>query len=274
MTIQQLIDAGALFFCSHSGGKDSQAMYCLLRLIIPHDQIVVIHANLGEVEWTGVVEHIKANIDHPLNVVTAQWMDGSEKTLLGMVEKRHAKFQANIERINNGGVIYDANIPKLAAPWPSTAMRYCTSDLKRDPIHKFIRNECTRRGATLAVNCTGIRAEESTARSKLVEFEPCKRLCNTKRTVYEWRPIHRLTTAEVFTAIRAAGQRPFWAYADGNERLSCVFCIMGSPSDLAHGAERRPELYAKYLEMEQRTGYTMFHDKSLADRMIVRSNAA
>ncbi|CEE62926.1 hypothetical protein XAC3608_2030002 [Xanthomonas citri pv. citri] len=32
---------------------------------------------------------------------------------------------------------------------------------------------------------------------------------------------------------------------------------MGSPRDLANGAKHRPELLAKYIEIEQRTGYTM-----------------
>ena len=70
-TIQQLIDAGAIFVCSHSGGKDSQAMYCLLRLLVPANQIIVVHAHLGEVEWAGVQDHIRANIEHKLHVVEA-----------------------------------------------------------------------------------------------------------------------------------------------------------------------------------------------------------
>ena len=76
------IKDGALVFVSHSGGKDSQAMYAHLRAFVPADQIVVVHANLGEVEWSGVIDHIKANIDHDLNVVRAA------KTLLEMVEQR------------------------------------------------------------------------------------------------------------------------------------------------------------------------------------------
>ena len=67
----EAINNGALVFVSHSGGKDSQAMYAHLRAIVPADQIIVVHANLGEVEWTGVVDHIEANIDHDLNIVKA-----------------------------------------------------------------------------------------------------------------------------------------------------------------------------------------------------------
>lgn len=61
--IQQLIEDGAIFYCSHSGGKDSQAMYSVLSKVVPANQMVVVHANLGNVEWSGVIDHIEANIN-------------------------------------------------------------------------------------------------------------------------------------------------------------------------------------------------------------------
>ena len=42
--ILSLIERGAIFYVSHSGGKDSQAMYIyLLANGIPNDQVVVVH---------------------------------------------------------------------------------------------------------------------------------------------------------------------------------------------------------------------------------------
>ena len=55
----------------------------------------------------------------------------------------------------------------------------------------------------------------------------------------------------------AAGQQPHYAYALGNERLSCVFCIMASKRDLTNGAANHPALLAEYAAMESLTGYTM-----------------
>lgn len=229
--INDLIAQGAIFYVSHSGGKDSQAMYALLRDVIPADQLAVVHADLGEVEWTGVKEHIRANVSHQVNVVHAVTKEGEPKTLLGMVEKRGL--------------------------WPSSSCRQCTSDLKRDPIMKFIRHDLKARGAFLAVNCTGIRAAESAARSKKEPLKLNNRESKAGRQVFDWLPIFDLTTEEVFQVIADAGQRPFWAYAK-NERLSCVFCIMGSPNDLRHGAEHNPHLYAKYVALEKKIGHTMF----------------
>jgi len=249
--VQRLIDQGAIFFVSHSGGKDSQALYQFITDLVPHNQIVVIHAHLGEVEWPGVIEHINANISHPLQIARPVYKDGSEKTLLGHVAKR--------------------NQDRPESPsWPSSAQRWCTSDFKRGPIHKVIRKFCNELGVD-GVNCTGIRAEESKARAKLVEFEPCKLLCTQSRTVWEWRPLINWSTSQVFKCIEDAGQEPHPAYAGGNERLSCMFCILGSENDLRHAARVNPGLAQKYIDLEHSTGYTMFHKKSLES--IIASDA-
>jgi len=255
--IEELIARGAIFYVSHSAGKDSQAMYIALNRVVPHGQIVVVHADLGRVEWDGVQNHINATITHPLNVVRAK------KTFFEMVEHR-ARTRPDVP------------------PWPSSATRQCTSDLKRGPIHKFIRNDMKARGATLAVNCTGIRAEESAARKKKAPFKLLDSLCLKERPlksgkvipgreVYEYMPIHHLTTQHVFWIIKQAGQQPHTAYGR-NKRLSCVICIMGCENDILHGAEQRPDLVEEITEIEVRTGFTMFNGMSLKDR-IARAQA-
>ena len=236
--IRGLIEQGAIFYVSHSAGKDSQAMYSyLVSGGVPLAQIVVVHADLGEVEWAGVQEHIRENIYHELHVVRAA------KSFLGMVEKR--------------------------GMWPSSAYRQCTSDLKRDPLHKLIRNDLKARGLRLAVNCTGIRAEESSARSKKNPFTKNKRLSTAGREVYEWMPIFHWTTEQVFQEIDDVGQVPHPAYAGGNQRLSCMFCIMGCRGDLQHAARENPALYAKYVAMEKRIGHTMFTRKEQGETVQV-----
>jgi hypothetical protein len=82
-----------------------------------------------------------------------------------------------------------------------------------------------------------------------------------------------MTTPEVFKTIRDAGQTPHWAYAAGNSRLSCVFCILASAQDLANGARHRPELLAKYLELEARTGYTMHQSRKPLGELVAEGQA-
>jgi len=232
-----MIDTGYQFYCSTSGGKDSQAMYIQLLELVPRHQITLVHADLGEVEWHGVQQHIHKTTSHELHVVRAIWADGSEKNLLGMVEKR--------------------------GMWPSSAHRQCTSDLKRGPIYKFIRGHMKSHGFTRAVNCMGLRAGESAARAKLESRKLNKILSKAGREVYDWLPIHDWSTEEVFEAIAAAGQEPHPAYATGNERLSCMFCIMGSTNDLQNAARQRPELAAKMIALEEKIGHTFKNRQSL-----------
>lgn len=236
-----LIRRGAIFYLSHSGGKDSQAMYALLSEIIPQAQVVVVHADLGRIEWDGVQDHIRETTTHPCNVVRAN------KTFFEMVRHRAATRP---------------DVP----PWPSSATRQCTSDLKRGPIYKFIRNDMKARGATLGVNMTGLRREEGPARAKRQPFGLNKTLSKAGREVYDYLPILEMSETQVFAAIAAAGQKPFWAYKR-NKRLSCVFCIMGCESDVQHGAEQRPDLYQEYLDVEDETGWTMFNGMSLREKV-------
>lgn len=224
--IMDLVAKGAIFYVSHSGGKDSQAMYAQMLKVIPHDRIVVVHASLGDVEWPGTIEHIQDTTVHALHVVQAG------KSFFDMVESR--------------------------GMFPSARYRQCTSDLKRGPIQKFIRQDMKRRGGGIAINCMGLRAEESAARAKRHNLQLNKGQTGAGRDVWDWLPIFEMTKAEVFAVIAGVGQKPHWAYKTGNERLSCVFCIMGSLNDLRNGAQQNPRLYRRYVETERRKGHTMF----------------
>lgn len=245
--IADFVARGAIFYIGSSGGKDSQCMYLALKKFVPSHLIVVVHADLGEVEHEGTQDHIRATIDHPLHVVRAN------KTFFDMVLRRFATRP---------------DVPS----WPSTAFRTCTSDLKVAPIYKFIRADLARRGAKLALNCTGIRREESTARAKKIPLAINKTLSKAGREIWDYMPIFELTTANVFWTIRQAGQRPFHVYEDtsehrGNDRMSCVFCIMANKNDLRNGLRWRPELAAKIAQIEADTGWTFFANETLAERM-------
>lgn len=257
--IASLIERGALFVVNHSGGKDSQLMLIELAKVIPLRQLLVVHATLGEFEWHGAKEHAKAQADAlgvPFLVAHAYWKDGSSKDFLGMVDRRKADRPS-------------------APSFPSKNNRYCTSDLKRDPILREIRRYVAKSGHKLIVNCEGIRAAESDDRAKRNPFTVHEgdKLNAAGRSAWTWLPIFEVPTEAVIPAIYAHGQEPHPAYALGNERLSCVFCFLGSPNDLANGARMRPELFARYVEAEKRTGSTLhMSGKPLAE--LVREGEA
>lgn len=256
--IFDLIERGAMFVINHSGGKDSQAMYLLLRQHVPAAQRVLVHADLGEVEWEGAVAQIRATTSgEPLHICR------SRRGLLQMIRER--------------------------GMFPSPSQRQCTSDLKRGPIERTIRKIITERmaqypkhkgipvdssvvlaaeaGANLIVNCMGMRAQESSGRARLTPFKLSERNSKAGREWYDWLPIHDLSTDQVFASIAAAGQAPHWVYAAGMSRFSCCFCIMSNKADLTTAARLNPALYRTYVELERSTGQVMLMPSKTRGRL-------
>ncbi len=226
MDIQKLIDKGALFVINHSAGKDSQTMTIYLKAIVPAEQLVVIHSHLPEVEWEGTIEHIQNTIgDLEFHVVQAG------KTFIEMVEHRQ-KF-------------------------PDANNRQCTSDLKRGPIEKKIRQLSRLKSRKLIINCMGIRAEESPGRAKKNQFTYNFQQSKAGRKWYTWYPIFGLQLQEVWDMIAYAGQKPHWAYSQGMTRLSCCFCILASQADLKTAAKCNPALYKTIVELEKKLDFTL-----------------
>lgn len=242
--VAALVAQGALFAINHSGGKDSQAMMIkLLEMGIPARQLIAVHADLGDMEWQGTLDHAQAQCDAAgVTLLAAQAIDlkGGAFDLLDMVERKHESRPG-------------------APSWPSAKIRNCTSDLKRGPIARELRRYMKQHGFKVVVSCQGIRAAESVSRSKEIPFRLSERKDDhaAGRTWHIWLPIFEMTTQQVLDTVAQAGQTLHWAYQAGNERLSCVFCVMGSKTDLANGARHNPALFDRYVAMEQRTGYTM-----------------
>ena len=82
----------------------------LSRIVLP-GRLVAVHAPLGEVEWPGTVEHIRATLPAGVPLILAPVTSG--KTLLHSIEER--------------------------GRFPSPAVRWCTSSLKRGPIERELR---------------------------------------------------------------------------------------------------------------------------------------
>ena len=224
--IQELIDRGALFVVSHSGGKDSQAMFIKLRRLVPRHQLLVIHADLPGADWPGTWDHV------------LRYTDGFK-----------------VVQVKAGKSLFE--MARHRGMWPSPQYRQCTSDLKRDPIAKQVRHYIKEQGLSgLVVNCMDIRKEESCMRAKATPFKLSKRDSKAGREWYEWLPIHEMSTEEVFETIAEAGEEPHWAYSQGMERLSCIFCIMASERDICTAARLQPEAYQEFARLEAEIDHT------------------
>ena len=278
----------AIVSISISGGKDSQAMQRALLSQIDAAQIDIVHADLGRAEWPQTpdfVQRMGLEADRPVAIVQRAKGD-----LVQRIEER-------MESLTDD----DGNVSKPF--WPSSAQRYCTSDLKRGPIQKHQRALCK---DGIIISCAGIRAEESSNRAKQPAVKVAKELTSKPykdlepaaavaawvaagrkgRVVLFWLPIHDWSAADVWDALgtteddlerrrslyrdgRGAEALSGWqahpAYVLGNDRLSCALCVLATVGDLCNGRDHHPELFAHYVAMEQRTGYSFKHGQSLQD---------
>lgn len=224
-----------------SAGKDSQAMLDYMVELADaagvRDRLVVVHSDLGRVEWSGTRE---------------------------LAEEQAAHYGIRFEVVERKGRVYRGkelgdllDHVEERGMWPSSTTRYCTSDHKRGQVGRLITQlgrEAKTMGAEhpMILNCLGLRADESPARAKLVDFEHDKRSSCGSRTVHKWLPIHAWTVDQVWARIKASGVRYHHAYDLGMPRLSCCFCIFAPKNALILAGKHNPELLDEYVRIEEK----------------------
>jgi 3'-phosphoadenosine 5'-phosphosulfate sulfotransferase (PAPS reductase)/FAD synthetase len=250
------------YYClvvSISGGADSQATLDVVvteadRQGVPRSRIVTVFADLGEEDEHPGTPELAA--EH-----AAHYGLRHEKVFREVDDGQGGKVQQGLgDHIEERGM------------WPGPDTRYCTSDMKRDPIHKLftrLAREARDAGVTGRVrilDIQGIRAQESTDRRSKAPLHRNKRATNqTVREVDTWYPIHHWLKEQVFARCAQAGTRIHPAYAAGLPRVSCIACFYAPNSALVRAAQLYPEVFAKKLEREQRMGHKFKKKLSIAD---------
>lgn len=232
--------------------------------------VLACHADLGRAEWPqtpGHVEQICRRYGIELEVVRRPKGD-----LL-------TRFEERIESLAGTDTCF------WPAPGPT---RYCTSDMKTTPLNTIVTRY------ERVISAVGIRAEESRERAQKSCWVPHKRdgkrMAGVKgrpvrealtwNAVFDWligdvwqelgtSRVDLIRRQELYREGKVGEAFDGWiahpAYVLGNDRLSCVLCIMGSRSDLLNGARHNPALYQHYVELEQRTGFKFQQGKALGD---------
>jgi 3'-phosphoadenosine 5'-phosphosulfate sulfotransferase (PAPS reductase)/FAD synthetase len=221
-----------------SAGKDSQAMLDVLVPLVRAagclDRMVIVHFDLGRVEWAGTAELAEEQAKH--YGVRFVKMSRPQGDLLDHVEKLRQ--------------------------WPTASMRFCTSDHKRGQVYRLFTQLAletrSKRGSDRQVrilNPMGIRAAESPGRSKQIPFKTDAKATNSKRHVDVWYPIFRWSTEDVWKRIRSSGVPHHRAYDLGMPRLSCCFCILAPESALLLAGKHNRALLDEYVAVEERIGH-------------------
>jgi DNA sulfur modification protein DndC len=207
-----------------SGGKDSTAMLSYLCEKYPNIKKHVVFADTGweHTDAEAWCRKIVAMFGLELHVVR-----NKNKTLLSMAETR-GKF-------------------------PGMQQRQCTSDLKRDPIMTWIRNNITDQ---VIINCMGIRSEESSGRKKARKLKRNNRQSNGVRTVWDWNPIKDWTKTEVLAHLeeRQLPLHPVYNYLN---RFSCRICIFMQEHELKAVKEHDPEAFDIIAKLERKINFHM-----------------
>ncbi len=260
------------------------------------DQVFAIHSHLGRAEWPQTLGHCECMCGQagvPLVIVNRPQGDLVAEIRARMV-KLQGTGKPFWPDASNRYCTSDqkrGQIDKvLRAPfWPDAKNRYCTSHQKTNQIDKAFRR------FEVVISAEGVRADESAARAKkqalsirpaitatsLRTLSPDLALAARKagqRVAMTWYPLHDWNVDQVWAACGTSGpdlerRRALYkagqiaeamdsfpahpAYVFGNNRLSCVFCILGSLNDLRNGAKHNPELLREYVEME-RVGQSTF----------------
>lgn len=244
--VRELISRGGTsvaLVVNHSGGKDSGRMLGFVREKFPDVQAYVVMADTGfeHVQPVSAIDFATksaARFGLPLTVVR-----NPNKTYLQMVERR-GKF-------------------------PAAKYRQCTSDLKRGPIEKFIRHL----PENVIINCTGIRAQESAARSKQDPWRRNDGLSVAGRIVWNWMPIFRESLGDVLQWHWREGMplHPVYVpqyHCDGTtggylRRFSCRLCIFATDNDVRAIYQHDREAFELVAGLEERMHFTMKDGKSL-----------
>jgi 3'-phosphoadenosine 5'-phosphosulfate sulfotransferase (PAPS reductase)/FAD synthetase len=228
-----------------SAGKDSQAALDVVahaadRAQVMH-RVIVLHADLGTVEWPGVPQ-------------------------LAAAQAAHYGLPIAVRRREQNGLL---DLIRARGRWPSSLARYCTSATKRQPSRRFMTEQVRRLGLdrpARILNVLGLRAEESHHRARQSPLAPDLGASNlTRRHVDTWLPIHTLTTAQVWQRIRASTVAHHSAYDHGMRRNSCSICPLAARADIVRACQLRPDLARTYLQLEDQLGVPLRPRMSLRD---------
>lgn len=245
-----MIDLGIydLIVVNSSAGKDSQTALDVTVEAATNqgvdDRLVVLHCDLDQAEWPGTVDIARrqaAAYKVPFEV------------------ERHAR--GLLARVAERGM------------WPGPTTRYCTSELKTAISKRATTRMLVQRGLDRAstgrranvLHVLGLRAAESPARARKVEFESEIAGSSGARRIDRWLPIHRWSDVAVWDRIRQSGVKHHYAYNLGMPRVSCSFCILASPGALMRAALERPDLADRYVALEAAIGHQFRADMSMAD---------
>lgn len=243
---------------SISGGKDSTAML-LLAIERQTENMIAVFADTGH-EHPQTYEYVQYLNDKvfPIRTIRADFSD--------LIESRREMMKRVIrgehkERINSKyrwtpevaaralEVLYPTGIPFLDmcmvhGRFPSTKVRFCSTELKRNPIIEQVQMPLLDQGNTIW-SWQGVRSDESLARRNLPELE------EVGGGLWNYRPILQWTAEDCFAMHRKHNVKHNPLYEQGMGRVGCMPCIHSRKDELLEISKRFPKEIERVAEWER-----------------------
>lgn len=134
--------------------------------------------------------------------------------------------------------------------FPSTKARFCSEELKRNPIVEQVQMPLLDAGHEV-ISWQGVRADESPARALLKESECVGTWPDTGGELWNYRPILKWTAEQCFDMHRRHGIKHNPLYEQGMGRVGCMPCIHARKDELLEISKRFPEEVARVAEWER-----------------------
>jgi 3'-phosphoadenosine 5'-phosphosulfate sulfotransferase (PAPS reductase)/FAD synthetase len=204
-----------------SGGKDSTAL--------------VLWAKENLAEFTTVF--CDTGWEHP---ITYAYIEEINQTVLSgeLVTLRSKRYSGFVDCVLDHGMI------------PGTQSRFCTQDLKIEPIHTYF--------ATLNDEITsyqGIRADESRSRAAMLETQ----WVDEAGGYWIKRPLLRWSATQCFERMAQSNVKPNPLYLLGAGRVGCFPCIMVNHRELKALLKTTPELRERIISLETQLQFVQAH---------------
>jgi len=236
---------------SVSGGKDSTA---LLLLAIERDaeNLQAVFADTGH-EHPQTYEYIQYLNDtvFPIKTVQRDFADDIKRKRMFIARDqrtRRDKLGRKIRWSNKSkrlalNVLFSTGNPFLDmclvhGRFPSTKVRFCTDELKRNPLIEQVQMPLMDEGG-IVWSWQGVRADESLARRDLPELE-CVGAGADSGELWNYRPILQWTVDDVFAMHRKHNIKPNPLYSQGMGRVGCMPCINTRKDELLEIGRRFP----------------------------------